>query len=78
MNERKSAEEEDCRKSLRSGSTNGGTVLPSRCIFCDKASKYKKGSKRLEKMICCAELRVDERIRKIATIQKFFPLIQMS
>ena len=69
MNKRKSVEKEDCRKSLRSSSTKGGTVLPSRCIFCDKASKYKKGSKTREKMICCAELRVDERIRQIAAVK---------
>ena len=69
MNTRKSVEEEDCRKSLRSGSINGGTVLPPRRIFCDKASKHKKGSKPREQMICCAELRVDERIRQIATIK---------
>ena len=42
MNKRKSVVEEDCRKSLRSGSTNEGTVLPSRCIFCDKASNIRK------------------------------------
>ena len=69
MNKRKSVEKEDCRKSLRSSSTKGGTVLPSRCIFCDKASKYKKGSKTQEKMICYAELRVVERIRQIATVK---------
>ena len=63
MNKRKSVVEEDYRKSLRSGSTNAGTVLPSRCIFYDKASKYKKGSKTRQKMIFCADLRVDERIR---------------
>lgn len=50
-------EEEDCQKSLRtgSGSINGGTVLPPRCIFCDKASKCKKESKTREN-ICCADL----------------------
>ena len=69
MNKRKGVVEEDCRKSLRSSSTIGGTVLPSRCIFCDKASKYKKGSKKREKMICCAELRFDERIRQIVTVK---------
>ena len=54
MSKEKSVEEEDCRKSLPTGSTNGGTVLPLRCIFCDKASKYKKGSKTREKddMLC--------------------------
>ena len=62
-------EEEDCRKSLRPGSTNGGTVLPSKRTFCDKASKYKKGSKTREKMICCEELHVEERIRQIATVK---------
>lgn len=35
----------------------------------DKASKYKKGSKTKEKMICFAELRVDEEIRKIAIVK---------
>ena len=69
MNKKKSVEEEDCRKSLRRVSANGGTVLSSSCIFCDKASKYKKGSKTREKMICCSELRVDERIRQIATVK---------
>ena len=69
MNKRKSVEEEGCRKSLRSGSTNGGTVLPSRCKFCDKASKYQQGSKTREKIICCAELRVDGRTRQIATVK---------
>ena len=43
---RKSVKEEDCQKSLRSGSTNGGTVLQSRCIFCDKASNIRKEVKR--------------------------------
>ena len=65
----KSVEKEDCRKSLRFGSTNGGTVLPSRCIFCDKASKYKKRSKTRKKMICCAELRVNERVRQISAVK---------
>ena len=69
MNKMKSVEKEDCRKSLRSCSTNGRPVLPSRCIFCDKASKYKKRSKTLKKMICCAELRIDERIRQIAAVK---------
>ena len=32
-----------------------------------KTSKYEKGSKTQGKMICCVELRVDERIRQIAT-----------
>ena len=69
MNKRKSVEEEGCQKSLHSGSSNGGIVLPSKCMFCDKASKYKKGSKTREKMICCAELRVDERIQQIVTVK---------
>ena len=62
-------EGEDCRKSLCSGLTNGGIVLPSRCILCDKTSNYKKGSRTREKMICCAELRVDERIRQTAAVK---------
>ena len=59
MNKSKGVEEEDCQKSLRTGSTNGGTALRLRCIFRAKASKYKKGSKTREK-ICCAELHADE------------------
>ena len=69
MNKRKSVEGEDCRKSLCSSLTNGGIVLPSRCILCDKTSNYKKGSRTREKMICCAELRVDERIRQTAAVK---------
>ena len=42
MNKRKSVEEEGCRKSLRSGSTNGGTVLPSRCNFVIKLQNISK------------------------------------
>ena len=34
-----------------------------------KSSKYKKGSKTWEKMICCAEIRVDERMRQIASVK---------
>ena len=49
MSKAQSMEEEDCRKYLPIRSTNGGTVLPSRCIFCDKASKYRKGYKIREK-----------------------------
>ena len=35
----------------------------------DKASKYRKGSKTKEKMICCAELRVDKKIRQLAIVK---------
>ena len=38
-------------------------------FFCHKASKYRKESETKEKMECCAELRVDERIRQIATVK---------
>ena len=77
MNKRKSVEEEYCRKSLRSGSTNGETVLPSRCIFCDKASKDKKGSKTQEKLICCAES-IDERIRQIAAVRNDLKILSIT
>ena len=78
MNKRKSVEEEDCQKSLCSGSTNGGTVLPSKYKFCDKASKYKKGSKTLEKMKCCAEQCADERIWQIATVKHDSKIISIN
>ena len=60
----KDVEEEDCQKSLRTGSTYGGTVLPSRCIFCV--------------MMCCAELRVDERIQQIATVKHDSKIISIT
>ena len=69
MNKRKRVEEDDCRKSASSGSTNGGTVLPTRCIFCDKASKCKKESKTREKMISCVEPSVDETIWQITAVK---------
>ena len=54
MNKSKSVKEEGCRKSLRSGSTNGGTALPSRCRFCDEALKDKKTKQSIGKddMMC--------------------------
>ena len=42
------------------------TVLPKKCIFCNK-DKYKKNTRNREKLSSCMQIRADENIRKIAT-----------
>ena len=56
------------RKSARHNSElfTSSSVLPNVCIFCRKQSKY-TGSNTRETLRCCSEMRVDERIRNIAT-----------
>ena len=62
---RKSAEdaEVETRKSSRQTSNLSSTILPQIWIF----SKYKKGTNAREPLRCCAQLRVDQKLKTIAT-----------
>ena len=58
---------ESMRKSQRSASSHGNVVLPEVCIFYGLVSKYKKGTNTREKLLCCSEIRADEKIGSAAT-----------
>ena len=45
------------------------TVYSNVCIFCDKTSKYLKGSRTREKLIQCIDLRVDDTLQYVAQSQ---------
>ena len=72
------AEEEGTRKSSRQTDISSGSILPQICIFCDKTSKYKKGTNTREILRCCTELRVDQRLKKAAIDRHDSKLISLT
>ena len=66
---RKSAEDDEVetRKSSRQTSNSSSTILPQICIFCGRDSKYKKGTHTREPLRCCTQIRVDQKLKVIAT-----------
>ena len=68
---RKSAEDEkvETRKSSRQTNNSSSTILPQICIFSGGDSKHKKGTNTREPSRCCAQLRVDKKLKTIATEQ---------
>ena len=77
---RKSAEDDEVetRKSSRQTSNSSSTILPQICIFCGGDSKYKKGTNTREPLRCCAQLRVDQKLKMIATERHDAKLIALT
>ena len=46
--------------------TSSKTILPRKCIFCNKSDKYMKNTRNKEKLTNCVQLSADERIRTLA------------
>ena len=71
MNLLQSPDDVDKRYSSRNDPTDSVTSQRQRtynkiCIFCGKASKYRRGSRSREPLRQCAELRADAKVREIA------------
>ena len=77
---RKSAEDDkvETRKSSRQTSNSSSTILPQICIFFGGDSQYKKGTNTREPLRCCAQLRVDQKLKAIATEQHNAKLIALT
>ncbi len=56
----------ELRLSIR-GSPEPSTTYKRTCIFCEKQTRYLKGTKNKEPLVQCRDMRADNTIRKIAT-----------
>ena len=59
----------DQRRSQREQLTTKSHVYQKVCIFCDKSSKYMKGSRTKEPLIQARELRADNKVLEVATMK---------
>ena len=77
---RKSAEDDEVRtrKSSKQTSNSSSTIRPQIHIFCGGDSKYKKGTNTREPLRCCAQLRVDQKLKAIATERHDAKLIALT
>ena len=77
---RKSAEDDEVktRKSSKQTSNSSSTILPQICIFCGGDSKYKRGTKKRDPLRYCAQLKVDQKLRTIATERHHAKLIALT
>ena len=77
---RKSAEDDkvETRKSSRQTSNSTSTILSQICIFCGGDSKYKKEANTREPLRRCAQLRVDQKLKTIATERHDAKLIALT
>ena len=57
------------RQSKRHKASATSRVYEKICIFCEKTSKYVKGSNTRGQLIQAVDLRADERIRSVATLK---------
>ena len=81
MNKKRMSAEDDeveTRKSSRQTSNPSSTILPQICIFCGRDSKCKKGKNTREPLRCCAQLRLDQKLKTIATEQHDAKLIALT
>jgi len=58
---------EERRSSQRYSDSTSATVYEAKCIFCDKVSKYVKGSRTREKLVQCVDMRADKTSRQCAS-----------
>ena len=77
---RKSTEDEkvETAKSSRQTSNSSSTILPQICKFCGGDAEYKKGTNTREPLRCCAQLRVDQKLKAIATERHDAKLIALT
>ena len=54
------------KRTSRVDTSTSSVVLPKKCIFCNKESKYLTGQKTREKLVLCETFAADEKIRKVA------------
>ena len=81
MNKKRNSAEDDevrTRKSSSQTSNSSSTILPQICIFCGRDSKYKKGTNTTEPLRCCAQLRVDKKLKTISTERHDAKLITLT
>ena len=57
------------RRLSNRGSPTTSTTYERLCIFCEKPSKYIKGTRNREPLVQCRDMRADHSIRKIATLK---------
>ncbi|XP_078679472.1 uncharacterized protein LOC144915103 [Branchiostoma floridae x Branchiostoma belcheri] len=60
-------QEQEARRLSSRGSSSTSTTYERVCIFCEKSSKYVKGTNSRETLVQCCDMRADTSIRKIAT-----------